>query len=300
MELRHLRYFVAVAEEGSLTRASLRLGIQQPPLGSQIRALEEEIGVPLFDREPKKINLNAAGRRFLEEARDILARSSHAIDDIRRFDKGERGRIKVGFASSTSLHELTPPILASFRKAYPFASIDIDEHETYALILALQGHQIDVAFLHTPVETFTDLTSRTIDRKDMVVALPIDHRLARMDVPALDLDMLADEDFVVYRRADGPGIFDSILSQIEARGTRIRIAYEVNRIVAAINMVSAGAGISIVPSTLEVLHTSYVKYVPVAETFLRPIGLNICWRRAEKLALVHNFVAEAVRTAQAQ
>ncbi len=138
MELRHLRYFVAVAEEGSVTKAAERLGIQQPPLGQQIRALEQELGVALFDRAAKRISLNATGKVFLTEALDLLARANGAVDHVRRFDRGERGRLDVGFTSSASLHRWTPKMLRAFRDAYPLAEITVEERETYELILALR------------------------------------------------------------------------------------------------------------------------------------------------------------------
>ena len=179
MELRHLRYFVAVAEEGSVTRAAERLGMQQPPLGQQVKALEDELGVRLFDRAPKRIALNASGQVFLKHARDLLAGAEEAVEDVRRFDRGERGRLTVGFTSSASFHHLAPKLLRTFRQTYPLARIEVEESETYELILGLQQRRLDAALLHIATDRFDDLTSAVLAEEDMVVAVPSDHPFAR-------------------------------------------------------------------------------------------------------------------------
>ena len=157
MELRHLRYFVAVAEEGSVTRAARRLGLQQPPLSQQLRALEAEIGVPLFDREPRRVVLNEAGRLFLRSARALLAGSQEAVEQVRRFHRGEEGRVAIGFTSSASLHPLAPRLIRAFRDRYPLVRFEVEESETYALLLALEEHRIDVAMLRIPVARIAHL-----------------------------------------------------------------------------------------------------------------------------------------------
>src|SRR5207244_3297778 len=179
MELRHLRYFAAVAQEGSLTKAAARLGIQQPPLGQQVRSLETELGVRLFDRAAKRIALNASGKVFLQAALRLLAEADEMVEHVRRFDKGERGRLIVGFTSSASMHHLAPQILRAFRQAYPLARIEVQESETYELILALEQRRIDAAFLHISTDRFPGLRSRALAQEGMVVAVPADHPLAK-------------------------------------------------------------------------------------------------------------------------
>src|SRR5918994_129083 len=147
MELRHLRYFVAVAESGNMTKAAQQLGIQQPPLGQQIRALEAELKAQLFDRSPKRIELRPAGRAFLEDAREILDRAAEAVTRVRRFERGEQGLISVGFTSSASLHPIAPQILRAFGDAYPPARIDVEERETYELILGLKKRRVDSSLI---------------------------------------------------------------------------------------------------------------------------------------------------------
>ncbi|MEP7456187.1 LysR substrate-binding domain-containing protein [Phyllobacterium sp. SB3] len=298
MELRHLRYFVAVAEEGSITKAAERLHIQQPPLGQQIRLLEEELGVQLFDRLPKRIMLNAAGGVFLEEARAVLARAREAMEHVRRFDRGERGRLIVGFTSSASLHKLTPRILRTFRDEYPLAKIEVEERETYELILALQEKRIDAALLHISSEGFADLESTVLARENMVAAIPRDHPLAANEPSEpVTLAMLAGQDLVIYRRADGPGIFDAITRALDAEHIKVNIVDQVSRLIAAINLVAAGRGVTLVPASIQVLHREAVIYRPVWQHSLPPLPLYAIYRKNNRLALVNNFIAKTIELA---
>ena len=134
MELRHLRYFIAVAEEGHITRAAERLGMQQPPLSQQIRALERELGVQLFRRKPRGVELTDAGRALLDDARAILAHIDHAFATTRRTARGEQGRIAVGFTSSAPFHPFVPRVIRAFREAFPLVSLTLEESGTTELI----------------------------------------------------------------------------------------------------------------------------------------------------------------------
>lgn len=292
MELRHLRYFIAVAEEGGIARAAERLNMQPPPLGQQIRMLEQELGVTLFDRKPKKIELNSAGRVFLREARAVLLRSAEAMDYVRRFNAGESGLLNVGFTSSASLHHLTPRILRYFRERYPLIDIEVEESETYELVLALQQKRIDAAFLHIASDQFDDLSHTVIAEVDLVAAIPVDHRLAARGAAAITVPMLAEEPMVVYRRVDGPGIFETINRAFAREGQDIWVSDQVSRLIAAINLVAAGRGISIVPKTMEVLHQDSVVYKPIARKWLAPLPLFAMYRADESVQLVRNFIAE--------
>lgn len=297
MELRHLRYFVAVAEAGGVTKAAVRLGIQQPPLGQQIRALEHELGVDLFDRAPKRITLNAAGRVFLEDARRILADVSNMVAHVRRFERGEQGRIAVGFTTSASLHQLIPVLIRKFRNAYPNVEIDVEERETYELILALDERRIDAAFVRIGVDGFSDLEGHVLDREAMVAAIPVGHRLAETPGKTLPLKALGGEPVVMYRRPDGPGIFDGVSAALAAAGVVPNIVDEVHRIVAALNLVAAGRGITIVPASMKVLHPEAIVYRPISQKEIAPIALYFIHRRDTDLQLVRNFVNTAVAAA---
>jgi DNA-binding transcriptional LysR family regulator len=290
MELRHLRYFVAVAEEGSFNRAAERLHIQQPPLGQQIRDLEYELGVPLFDRSPRRVALNSSGELFLEEARDILQRAQLAVDNVRRFSRGESGRLSVGFTSSASLHVLAPQFLQQFRQAFPLAEIVVEESETYELILALQQQRIDVALLHIDATRFPELTARALSEEDMMVAIPRSHPYAAAENEPLTLGMLHDVDMVIYRRTDGPGIFERLTETFRTAGVAPRVVDEVSRIIAAINLVAGGRGLTLVPASMRVLHREAVVYRPLSPGDLPPLPLYVVHRSDARLALIRNFV----------
>lgn len=296
MELRHLRYFVAVAEEGSFNRAAERLNIQQPPLGQQIRDLEYQLGVSLFDRSPRRAVLNASGEVFLEEAREVLRRMHLAVDNVRRFSRGESGRLSVGFTSSASLHVLAPQFLQQFRRTYPLAEIAVEESETYELILALEQHRIDVALLHIDASRFPALTSRLLAEEDMLVALPRSHPYAKKE--AITLRMLHELDMVVYRRPDGPGIFERLIEAFENANVTPRIVDVVSRIVAAINLVAGGRGLTIVPASMSVLHRESIVYLPLAKGELPLLPFHVAFRNDSRLALIQNFVDLTVSIAQ--
>jgi DNA-binding transcriptional LysR family regulator len=294
MELRHLRYFVAVAEAGGVTKAAAQLGIQQPPLGQQIRALEHELGVDLFDRAPKRIILNPAGKVFLEDARRILAEVTTMVAHVRRFARGEQGRVAVGFTSSASFHALIPQLLRKFREMYPDVEIAAEERETYELILALEERRIDAALLRIGVETFSNLQGHVLDREPMVAAIPSDHRFSSTPSQSFSLRNLAGEPIVVYRRPDGPGIFDGVFAALERASVTPKVVDEVHRMVAALNLVAAGRGITIVPESMKVIHPGAIVYRPIPRREISPIPLYFIHRRDADLQPVHNLAAAAL------
>ncbi len=293
MELRHLRYFIAVAEEGSIMKAAARLNLQPPPLGHQIRLLEAELGVQLFARSPKQIALNAAGQVFLEGARRVLEEAGRAVEIVRRFDRGEQGRLTVGFTSSASLHQITPRLIRTFRAAFPRVQIEVTERETFELILALRQRRIDAAFLHVSFSQEPDLESHVLDHEDMVVAVPSDHPFASKKTTRISLDMLSGQNLVVYRRTDGPGIFDNIMLTFQRAGIQPVIVDEVPRLITALNLVAAGRGISVVPETIKTLHGESVVYKRLARGALPALPLYVTYHKETELELVRNFIRTA-------
>ena len=171
MELRHLRYFVAVAEEGHVTRAAERLGIQQPPLSQQIRALETELDVQLFRRKPRGVELTQAGEALLAEARAILLQVEHAAAAAKRTARGEAGRIGIGFTSSASFHPFVPRTIRTFREAHPLVALSLEEAGTAELVEALSVEKIDAAFVRSPIGAASDLAVYSVLEEEMVAAL---------------------------------------------------------------------------------------------------------------------------------
>src|SRR6516162_5624577 len=179
MELRHLRYFIAVAEEKHITRAAERLGMQQPPLSQQIRALERELDVQLFRRRPRGVQLTDAGSVLLAEVRAVLSHIDHACAAAKRTARGEQGRIAVGFTSSAPFHPFVPRVIRAYREAFPLVALTLEEGGTMELVEHLRNERIDVALIRTPLVNLEGLVVDALLQEPIVLALPRAHRLAR-------------------------------------------------------------------------------------------------------------------------
>ncbi len=297
MELRHLRYFIAVAEEKHVTRAAERLGMQQPPLSQQIRALERELDVQLFRRKPRGVELTDAGTALLSSARAILSQIDHAFATTKRTARGELGRISVGFTSSTPFHPFVPRIIRSYREAFPLVALTLEESGTTELIEYLRNDRIDAAFIRTTIANQEGIAVNPLLYEPMVLALPHGHRLARSAAnKALSLKALADETFIVYRRNNGPGLYDTILSACNAAGFSPHVGQEAPRIVSTLNLVAAGLGISLVPESLQRMRMDGVVFRRVAGTAAAQpkAPLYLASRRGEPSVVVRKFL-ELVR-----
>jgi DNA-binding transcriptional LysR family regulator len=302
MELRHLRYFIAVAEEGHVTRAAERLGMQQPPLSQQIRALERELDVQLFRRKPRGVELTDAGRALLADARAILVHVDHAFAATRRTARGEQGRIVVGFTSSTPFHPFVPRVIRAYREAFPLVSLTLAEDGSVELIDGLLSERIDAAFIRTPAADPQGLAVAPLLDEAMVAALPDTHPLAphpgRRDA-SLPLAALAGETFVVYRRPSGPGLYDAIFAACHAAGFSPRIGQEAPRIVSTLNLVAAGLGIALVPASLRRMNMDGVAWRRLAGAAQPKAPLNLASRRGEASPAVRTFLDLVKRTARA-
>ncbi len=289
MELRHLRYFVAVAEEGHVTRAAERLGMQQPPLSQQIQALERELAVQLFRRKPRGVELTDAGRALLDDARAILAHVDHAFATTRRTARGEQGRIAIGFTSSAPFHPFVPRVIRAFREAYPLVALTLDESGTTELIEDLRTERVDAAFIRTPVADPMGIVINPLLEEAMLVALPATHALAA-DATELPLAALAAETFIVYRRPSGPGLYDAIFGACHAAGFSPIVGQEAPRIVSTLNLVAAGLGIAIVPASLARMQMDGVVYRPLRSGGQPRAPLLLATRRGDTGAVVRRFL----------
>jgi len=300
MELRHLRYFIAVAEEGHITRAAERLGMQQPPLSQQIRALERELDVQLLRRKPRGVELTEAGRALLADARAILAHIDHAFATTRRTARGEQGRIAVGFTSSAPFHPFVPRVIRAFRETFPLIALTLEEDGTTELIEDLRHERIDAAFIRTQVADPMGVTINPLLEEAMLAALPSTHALANggaADGPPLPLATLAAETFIVYRRRSGPGLYDAIFAACHAAGFSPLVGQEAPRIVSTLNLVAAGLGIAIVPASLQRMQMDGVVYRRLTGTHPRA-PLLLATRRGDTSAVVRRFLDLVKRTAR--
>jgi DNA-binding transcriptional LysR family regulator len=295
MELRHLRYFIAVAEEGHVTRAAERLGMQQPPLSQQIRALERELDVQLFRRRPRGMALTDAGSTLLSEARAILAHIDHASAAAKRTARGEQGRIAVGFTSSTPFHPVVPRLIRSYRDAFPLVALTLEEGGTMDLVDDLRDERIDVAFVRTAITDLEGLVVSPLLKEAMMLALPRAHRLAR-HTKGVSLRALAEETFIVYRRHNGPGLYDAILSACNASGFSPHIGQEAPRIVSTLNLVAAGLGISLVPESLQRMRMDGVVFRRIGDAAKPMAPLYLVCRRGDTSPPVRRFLELVKRT----
>ena len=201
MEFRHLRYIIAVAEEGHITRAAERLGIAQPPLSRLIKAIEQEINVQLFRRVPRGVELTDAGRTFLDGARATFANLDRTLESARRTARGEEGRISVAFTSSTAFHPLVPRVIREFRETFPLVAVTLAEGNAAELIERIESDRLDAAFIRINIAKLEGLVFHPLLEEPLVVALPKGHALARGQARAvLPLKRLSDETFVVNRQ----------------------------------------------------------------------------------------------------
>lgn len=292
MELRHLRYFVAVAEEQSVTRAAERLGIQQPPLSQQIRDLERQLGVELFERTPRSVRLNGPGHVFLQDARSILLAADEAVTRVRHAARGEVGRLTVGYTSSAALHPHVPRMLRVFRENSPQVTLDVREDTTDALFRAVKAEEIDAAFVRAPASSFQALRAVTVSEETAVVALPRGHRLnADSTRRPLSLKELATEDFVLYRSPQGPGVLDVLSAACHRAGFTPHAIANVPRLLSAAAMVAAGRGITILPMALQSLHRESVVYRKLDKGSTFTIPLTLIWRETTAGTPLARFVA---------
>jgi DNA-binding transcriptional LysR family regulator len=300
MELRHLRYFIAVAEEGHITRAAERLNMQQPPLSRQIKAIEREMNVLLFLRKARGVELTDAGRAFLDDARAMLGHLDHAFDTARRTARGEQGRISVGY---TVLHPLVPRVIREYKQAFPLVSLALDESYSYDLIERMQNGKIDIAFISGPVAGQEGLAIDLLLEVPRVVALPSGHPLARSKNggdPALSLKSLANETFIVLGGPHGPPTMASnpVVAACQAAGFIPRIGYIVPNNLSRLNLVAANLGIAPVAASLQRVRLDGVVYRRLKSAKQFNIPLNLVSRRGDASAVVRQFLKLSKRVAR--
>jgi DNA-binding transcriptional LysR family regulator len=281
MELRHLRYFVAVAEELHFRRAADRLHMSQPPLSQQIRALEDELGVQLLERTQRRVTLTAAGAAFYERAREILEAVEDASRLVKRVNRGEVGRLAVGFVGS-AMYSLVPEVLGAFSARYGDVDLHLRELTTAAQLRQLESGQIDVGFIR-PASERPGLAFETVEREPVVVALPESHPLARADV--LDVEQLAGERLVLLGREGAPGVRDSLSGATDlVRGD----VQEVREMQTVIALVRAGVGISLVPGSVRALTREGVVYRELAADG-PTVELAMAWRAEDRSPVLAAF-----------
>lgn len=264
MELRHLRYFVAVAEELSFTRAAQRLHIGQPPLSQQIQTLESEIGARLFDRNKRRVLLTEAGKLFLADARRMLAMSEQAKETARRADRGEAGELRIGFTFSTPFTPLFAKVVRRYRERYPGVLLTFQEMATLPQLAKIEARELDVGFVRPASLPLPRAVQLTMLREDPLrLVLPADTALARRG--RIAVKDLAGQSFVVFPENAGTGIYHQIYDLCRAAGFTPQIAMEAAEPSTIIGLVAAGCGISVLPSSFEGIRMEGVVYRPLSD-----------------------------------
>ena len=286
MELRHLRYFVTVAEELHFGRAAARLFIAQPPLSQQIQQLERELGVSLFARTSRRVQLTPSGEAFLLEARQILGSVAQAADAAKRAARGDAGWLGIGFAASAT-YDLLPAVLHDFRALFPEVALSLQELNAVEQAGALQDKTIHVGFAR-PYASRPDSVVSAVQREPFLAAFPQAHPTAK--AKPICLSELADEPFISFPELPKPSYAEAVRLACESAGFTPRVVQEVREMQTALSLVAAGFGVALLPASVRHLHRDGVVYRTLSEPAPRT-ELAVVSRVDDPSPVLQNFLA---------
>lgn len=296
MELRHLRYFLAVAEEQNITRAAARLHVSQPPLSRQIRNLEDELGIALFDRDAKAVRLTEAGRVFLTEVRVILQRVESATEIVKDVARGKCGEIHVGYAPSLTV-ELLPRALKYFQKSNPGVRVQLHDLSTQGMLRGLMDGKLHVAMLvQVPPKDLTGLVLEELLRLPVCVAMHPQHPLARMR--KVGLEQVAQKGLVTFTRADYPEHHAWIAGLFAPLNCSPQIVEEHDSITSLLAAIESGRGVAVIAQPLNGLGSPRLKIRPLQPP-PPPLGVGIAYCKKFRSKTTDNFIAAARRAKSA-
>jgi DNA-binding transcriptional LysR family regulator len=289
MELRHLRYFVAVAEAENVTRAAAKLRIAQPAVSRQVQDLEEELGVSLLERGAKSIRLTDAGRVFLEGARAVLQRADEAVASARARRGGSEGELRVGYAPSLTA-QMLPRALRRFHAELPRVRVSLHDLSSQEMVAGVAEGTLDVALRVPPVGDFPGMAFEELARFAICIAVTPSHPFAtRRSVP---LSKAAEEPLIAYSRVDYPEYHEGLIASFTTVGRAPQIAEEHDSVTSLIAAVEAGRGIAFVASSLECLAGPRLKLVPLTPT-QPPVVVGAVYRTVAPSAVVQKFISAA-------
>lgn len=292
VELRHLRYFLAVAEEKHFGRAADRLHMAQPPLSSQIKQLEAELGIVLLERTTRKVELTEAGALLMERARQILADVEATKSDVAEVGRGAAGVLRIGFAG-TATYRLMPEIVRVARERLPLVRLQISgEMLTPQMEAALLENRLDAAILRPPVQS-SELSTEEIQQSQLVAVLHRQHKLAEESGP-VSIHAFADEDIVGYPR--GSSVFSVISELARQAGFRLRVVQEATETSTLIALIGAGLGIGVVPGSQSLPLNSSIVIRPLAEQV--SVSMSTAWKTENDSPLLSSFIELAREAAQ--
>jgi DNA-binding transcriptional LysR family regulator len=285
MELRHLRYFVIVAEELHFGRAADRLQLSQPALSKQIVSLEQELGVQLLTRTKRTVQLTPAGQAFFEQAQQLLRQAEAAIQLTQRCDRGEIGELTIGF-TETAVHTILPQLVREFRQNYPTVEVNLLGLATEAQVAALNQNKIDLAFLHPPIDA-RGIELHPILTETFLAVLPQQHPLLQYD--RIPLKAFANEPLIIHPRTEGPILYDGFVQVCQEAGFQPKIVKESLSLQTRVCLVATGMGITFVSSQLQFLVGHNVVCRPLEDC---PIHLKFAaaWRQNASNPTLRAFI----------
>ncbi|MFW1811595.1 LysR family transcriptional regulator [Acinetobacter ursingii] len=250
IDIHKLNAFVAVVEECNISKAAVRLHMQQPPLTRLMQSLEQELDTQLLKRLPRGVEATEAGKVLYQEAITILAHAQSIPRRVQNIAQGKEGQLNVGFTHSVGLHPFLPTVLRAFRDQFPQVSIYLEEESSSALIDAVINEKLDIVFLRKPAPMQRKLHSQHVLNEPLMVALPNNHCLAQTD-GVIQLSDLEPYEFVLYRRLGGQDLFDNIMASCYQAGFSPHVVQEAPRLTSSLNLIAAGIGLSIVPASIQ-------------------------------------------------
>ncbi len=289
MELRHLRYFVAVGEKLHFGRAAEHLHMSQPPLTRQIKQLENELGAALFIRNNRRVELTAVGQRFLAETKPLLAQFDSLKHHVSETAAGRLGKLAIGFISVADYHVL-PSLLREFQSRYPNVNLNLREATTDLQIDALRSGEIDIGIVLAPL-TDPSLQFRPLFQEELVAVLPASDNENRgpSHAKAISVRELAEQPFVMFPRHSAPGLYDAIVDTCDRAGFAPRVAQEAIQMQTIISLVSVGMGVALVPASLTNLGRTGVIYRPLKEKSPL-VTTGLAWKNSNSSPTLHAFL----------
>ncbi len=286
MELRHLRYFVAVAEQLHFRHAAEMVHVAQPALSQQIRQLEEEIGVTLFERSRHNVRLTAAGKAFYENAQAILRQANQAIAEARKVEHGEAGTIRTGFVSTAAISVL-PDAMKRLREQVPLAEVELNELAAGEQIDGLYREVLDIGFVHAKLAEEDLLETKTVARDRLIAAVPESSELARHR--RIDLRQMASWTAIMPARHSISGFYEHVRLAYQQAGVTPVRTHHTRLLQTGLLLVGAGVGVSIVPESFKSIHVNGVLYKKL-QVEPSPSELVAAWRRDNASPLLRRFV----------
>jgi DNA-binding transcriptional LysR family regulator len=286
LELRHLKYFKTVAEELHFGKAAARLKMAQPPLSQQIRQLEEELGVSLFHRTKRNVELTEEGQVFLENVYQIFNNLDEAIEKVRMVNRGEIGEIVIGFIASAA-YDILPNIMKCYRKQYPAIKVVLKQLTSEEQLHSLHDGTIQIGIISEPTES-ESVNYEIIRQEPMVLALPKEHPLAS-DTSPINLVDIANEPFILTGRDANPRHYDGVINSCYQAGFSPKIVQETKEMSSVISLVSSGIGVAIVPTSIQILLNNVIVYREI-ENITFNTTTALAWESGNRSPLVKAFI----------